>query len=74
VNFALGTIIQKLMIGLGSLSVLIMTIWAWYIVLHNGQDELLNKWKSIFMSGIYAMAIALSSYYLITIVRYILYH
>jgi hypothetical protein len=26
VNFALGTIIQKLMIGLGSLSVLIMTI------------------------------------------------
>ena len=74
VNFALGTIIQKLMIGLGSLSILIMTVWAWYIVLHNGQDELLNKWKSIFMSWIYAMMVALSSYYLIVIVRYVLYH
>jgi hypothetical protein len=74
VNFALGTIIQKLMIGLGSLSILIMTVGAWYIVLHNWQDELLNKWKSIFMSWIYAMIVALTSYYLITIVRYLLYH
>jgi len=73
INFALGTIIQKLMIGLGSLSLLIMTVWAWYIVLHGWQDELLNKWKSIFMSGIYAMLVALSSYYLIVIVRYVLY-
>jgi len=74
VNFVLGTIIQKLMIGLGSLSILIMTVGAWYIVLHNGQDELLNKWKSIFMSWIYAMIVALGSYYLIVIVRYLLYH
>ncbi len=74
VNFALGTIIQKLMIGLGSLSILIMTVGAWYIVLHNWQDELLNKWKSIFMSWIYAMIVALTSYYLIVIVRYLLYH
>ena len=73
INYALGTIIQKLMIGLGSLSLLIMTVWAWYIVLHGWQDELLNKWKSIFMSGIYAMLVALSSYYLIVIVRYVLY-
>jgi hypothetical protein len=73
VNFAFATIIQKLMIGLGSLSLLIMTVWAWYIVLHNWQDELLNKWKSIFMSWVYAMVVALSSYYIIVIVRYILY-
>ncbi len=73
INYALGTIIQTLMIGLGSLSLLIMTVGAWYMVLHNWQDELLNKWKSIFMSWIYSMIVALSSYYIIVIVRYILY-
>jgi hypothetical protein len=62
-----------MMIALGSLSVLIMTIWGWYIIMHNWQDELLSKWKSIFMSWVYAMSVALSSYYIISIVRYLLY-
>ena len=73
VNFALATIIQNMMIALWSLALLIMTAWAWYIILHNGQDELLSKWKSIFMSGVYALVVALSSYYLINIIRFILY-
>lgn len=73
VNFALATIIQNLMIALWSLALLIMTVWAWYIVLHNGQDELLSKWKSIFMSWVYALIVALSSYYLINIIRFILF-
>lgn len=73
VNFVLWTIIQNLMIALWSLALLIMTIWAGYILLHHGQDELLSKWKAIFMSWVYAMVVALSSYYLISIVRYILY-
>ena len=73
INKALWTIIQKLMIGLWSLSLLIMTVGAWYIILHNWQDELLSKWKSIFMSWVYAMMVSLSSYYLIMIVRYIIY-
>jgi hypothetical protein len=73
VNFALWTIIQKLMIALWSLALLIMTIWAWYIILHNWQDELLSKWKSIFMSGVIALIVALSSYYIIAILSYILY-
>lgn len=72
-NWILGTIMQRLMIALWVLSVLIMTIWAWYIILNNWQDELLSKWKSIFMAWIYAMLIALTSYYLIAIVRYMLY-
>lgn len=74
VNWLLGTIIQTMMIALWVLSVLIMTIWAWYMILHNWQDELLSKWKSIFMSWVYAMIIALTSYYLIAIVRFLLYN
>jgi hypothetical protein len=72
-NWALWTIIQKMMLALWFLSVFIMTVWAWYIVLHNWQDELLSKWKTIFMSWIYAMIIALSSYYLVAAVRFLLY-
>ncbi|MDP2090006.1 MAG: hypothetical protein Q8K30_00280 [Candidatus Gracilibacteria bacterium] len=73
VNYLLGTIIQNLMIALGSLALLIMTVGAGYILLHHGEDELLSRGKNIFMSGIYALVIALSSYYLISIVRYLLY-
>lgn len=74
INFALGTLIQKLMIALWSLAILVMTIWGGYIVLHHGQDELLSKWKAIFMSWVYALVVALASYYIIAIVRFILYN
>lgn len=73
INWLLWTIIQTMMIALWVLSVFIMTIWAWYIILHNWQDELLSKWKSIFMAWVYSMIIALSSYLIIYIVRQILY-
>lgn len=73
VNWLLWTIIQNMMIWLWILSILIMTIWSWYIIFHNWQDELLSKGKSIFMSWVYAMIIALTSYYLISIVRFMLY-
>lgn len=72
-NSLLGTIIQKLMVALWSLSLLIMTIGAGYMILYHGQDELLSKWKSIFISGIVALAVALSSYYLVAFIRFILY-
>ena len=73
VNYALGTIIQTLMIALWGLSILIMTIGAGYIIMHHWQDELLSKWKSIFMSWIFALVVALSSYYIVSILTYILY-
>lgn len=73
INYTLGTIIQKLMIALWVLAVLIMTVWAGYIIMYHGQDELLSKGKSIFMSGITSLVVALSSYYLVSILRYILY-
>lgn len=72
-NNFLWLIIQRMMIALWILSVFIMTIWAWYIILHNWQDELLSKWKTIFMSWVYSMIIALTSYILIAIVRFLLF-
>jgi len=73
INRTLWTIIQKLMIALWSLSLLIMTIWGWYMIMYHGQDELLSKWKSIFLSWITALVVALSSYYMVAFLRYILY-
>ena len=73
INRTLGTVIQKLMIALWVLAVLIMTIWGGYIILYHGQDELLSKGKSIFMSGVTSLVVALSSYYIVAILRYILY-
>ncbi|QFR38659.1 hypothetical protein A9Q91_00295 [Candidatus Gracilibacteria bacterium 28_42_T64] len=73
INRTLGTIIQKLMIALGSLSLLIMTIGGGYMIMYHGQDELLSKGKSIFLSGITALVVALSSYYMVAFLRYILY-
>ncbi|MDD3646683.1 MAG: hypothetical protein PHH06_04745 [Candidatus Gracilibacteria bacterium] len=73
INNALSTIIQKLMVALGVLSLFIMTVGAGYIIMYHGQDELLSKGKSIFMSGIIALVVALTSYYLVSLLRYILY-
>ena len=73
VNFLLWTIIQKLMIALGTLSLFVMTIWAGYMIFYHWQDELLSKWKSIFISWLIALSVALSSYYIVSLVRYILY-
>jgi hypothetical protein len=50
-----------------------MTIWSGFILLYHWQDELLTKWKNIFMSGVYSLILALSSYYLVSVVRYLLY-
>lgn len=74
INRTLGTIIQKLMVALWVLAVLIMTVWAGYIIMYHGQDELLSKGKSIFMAGITSLVVALSSYYLVSILRFILYN
>ena len=73
-NYVLWTIIQRLMVGLWSVSLLIMTVWAWYMILYTWQDELLTKWKSIFMSWIISLVVALSSYYIVTLLRFILYN
>jgi hypothetical protein len=72
-NVLLWTVIQKLMIAFWVLALLIMTIWGWFMIFYHGQDELLSKWKTIFSAGIIALFIALGSYFLVSLVRYILY-
>jgi len=72
-NKLLGTIIQSLMIPLWAIALLIMTIWAWYMIFYHWQDELLSKWQSIFNSWLIALIIALSAYYMVSLVRFILY-
>lgn len=73
INKTLWVIIQKLMIALWVIALLIMTIWAGYMVTFHGSDEFLNKGKSIFIWWITALIVALSSYYLVNLVGYILY-
>jgi len=72
-NATLWTFIQKMMIALWSLALLIMTIWSWYMILYWWQDELLSKWKTIFTSGIISLVVALTWYYLVSLIRFLLY-
>lgn len=74
VNSLVLKVIGQAILALWVIAVLVMTIGAGYMILHWGDDSLLSKWKSIFMAGIYAMALALSSYLLIAIVRYLLFN
>lgn len=72
-NKTLWLIIQQMMIRLGSLALIVMTIGWGYMVIYHGQDELLSKWKYIFMSWVIALVVALGSYYMVALLRYILY-
>lgn len=73
VDNALGLTIEKLMIVFWTLSLFIMTIGWWYMIFAHGQDELLNKWKSIFTAWIISITVALSSWIIMKIVIYLLY-
>lgn len=73
VNNWLIWVIQLLLIPLWAFAVLVMIIWSWYMILANGNDQMLNKWKSIFKWWIFSVAIALSSYLIVSLVAYIIY-
>lgn len=67
------TIIRKLVIPFWVLAVFVMTIWAWYMILSNWNDEMLNKWKKIFKMWIFSTVIVLSSYIIVELVKNLLY-
>lgn len=73
INNWLIVTIQKLMIPFWVLATIVMVIWAWYMVLHNWEDEMLNKWKKIFKMWIISISIALSSYIMVEILKNLLY-
>lgn len=72
-NKVFGIFIQKMMIALWVLSLFIMTVGAWYMMVNYGQDEYLSRGKSIFKMGIVSLVVALSSYYMVNLVGYLLY-
>ena len=73
-NFFLWTAIQKMMIALWVLALLIMTAWGGFMILYSGKEEMLSKWKSLFMAGIIALFVALMSYVFISVIVFILYN
>lgn len=73
INKTFWVFIKKMMIWLIMLSSFVMTVWAWYMILYFGQDEYLTRWKTIFKMWLVSIIIALSSYYMVNLVTYILY-
>lgn len=73
VNSFLSTVIDKLIVAFGALSLLFMTIGAGYMIVYHGQDELLSRWKSIFVAGLISLAVALMAGMLVRFVAYLLY-
>ena len=73
INQTFWVFIKKMMIWLIMLSSFVMTVWAWYMILYFGQDEYLTRWKTIFKMWLVSIIIALSSYYMVNLVTYILY-
>lgn len=69
----LSIIVQKLMIAFWILSLFIMTVGWWYMIFAWWQDELLNKWKSIFSAWLIALLVALWSAIIMKLVIYLLY-
>lgn len=73
VNSLLLIWIDKLMIWIWVISLLIMLIWAGYMIIYHGQDNLLSKWKTIFTAWIIALIVALSSQMMVRLVEYLIY-
>ncbi len=73
VNTTLATILEKLIVVFWVIAGLMMTIGAGYMIIYHGQDELLNRWKSIFTWGIIALIIALCAGLIVRLFAYLLY-
>lgn len=71
-NF-LVDVIWILMVAIWVIALLVVTIWAGYMIFYNWKEEFLTKWRNMIYTGFLALFIALSSYYLMNLVRYILY-
>ena len=67
------TVLEKLIVVFWVFAVFIMTIGAGYMIIYHGQDEFLSKWKSIFLSGIIALAVALSAWVIVKLFAFLLY-
>lgn len=69
----LGTIIQKMMIGIWIVSFVILVVWAAFMIFAAWEDEYVNRWKSIFTAGMIALIVSLLSYYMVALVRFLVF-
>jgi hypothetical protein len=67
------TIIELLMVAIWVIALLVISIWAWYMIFYNWKEDFLTKWRNMIYTWFLALIIALSSFYIINLVRYILY-
>ena len=74
IDSLLATILNVLILFIGVAAVFFMSIWAWYMIIYHGQDELLSKWKTIFTSWLIALVVALSAWLIIRLFIFILYN
>lgn len=74
INTILSRIITILMSLFGVIAVFIMSIGAGFMIFSHGQDELLSRGKSIFFSGLIALAVALCAGIIINLVAAIIYN
>ncbi len=65
---------EILMVAIWVISLFVVSIWAWYMIFYNWKEEFLTKWRSMIYTGFLALFIALTSYYIMNFVRYILYN
>ncbi len=72
-NYWIWTLIEKLMIWLSILALVLMTIWAWFMITSMWDDQKLSTWKNILKAWIMWLVIALMAYPIMSIVRFILY-
>ncbi|MFA5917269.1 MAG: hypothetical protein WC850_03505 [Candidatus Gracilibacteria bacterium] len=73
-NNLLILIIEILMVAIGVIALFIISIGAGYMIFYNGNEEFLKKGRNMISTGFLALFIALSSYYIMNLVRYILYN
>jgi hypothetical protein len=67
-------VIEILMVAIWVIALFVVSVWAWYMIIYNWNEEFLKKWRNMIFTGFLALFIALSSYYLMNLVRYILYN
>lgn len=72
-NGLLNKIIKMLIVAIWVIALFVVSVWAWYMIMYNWNEEFLKKWRNMVYTGFLTLFIALTSYYLMNLVRYILY-
>ncbi len=74
INYILINIIDLLIISFWVLSLLVMSIGAWYMIIYHWEEEFLSKWKTIFKAWIISLSVALLSWLIVNFVNYLIYN